>query len=116
MQSIVHFFSSLLLDSTGDTTIWSFFVAFLTAYVGGILSSLTPCVYPMIPITIGVVGGLNDSRSRWSRLLLRSSAYVLGMTLVYSFLGVIAGLSGRVFGSFTQTFGWYLTLGVIMKL
>lgn len=87
------------------------------AYLGGILSSLTPCIYPMIPITIGVVGGMADpSRGprSWRHTLFRSVAYVLGMTLVYSFLGVIAGATGRVFGSMTQSAGWYAALGVIV--
>jgi thiol:disulfide interchange protein DsbD len=43
-------------------------------------------------------------------------AYVSGMTVVYSFLGVLAGLTGKVFGSFTNTSSWYLGLGLIMTL
>jgi thiol:disulfide interchange protein DsbD len=38
------------------------------------------------------------------------------MSIVYSFLGVAAGISGKVFGSFTNTGGWYVALGVIMSL
>lgn len=91
-------------------------LALALAYFGGILSSLTPCIYPMIPITVGVVGGLqHNAEERNTRaILMRGLAYVLGMALVYSFLGVLAGITGQVFGSFTNTSGWYLILGGIM--
>lgn len=90
------------------------------AYGGGILASLTPCVYPMIPITVSVIGGMGDAgtagarpRRAWHELWMRGIAYVGGMALVYSFLGVLAGVSGRVFGSFTNTPAWYLGLGIL---
>ena len=86
------------------------------AYVGGVLSSLTPCIYPMIPITVGVVGGLqNPNEPRNTRaVLIRGLAYVMGMAIVYAFLGVLAGITGQVFGSFTNTSGWYLGLSVVL--
>lgn len=88
----------------------------LFAYLGGILSSLTPCIYPMIPITVGVVGGLqHNAEERNTRAVLtRGLAYVFGMSVIYSFLGVLAGISGHVFGSFTNSSSWYLLLGGIM--
>ncbi|MFZ9594686.1 MAG: cytochrome c biogenesis protein CcdA [Bdellovibrionia bacterium] len=114
MDSITQFLNQLL-QANGATLGWGDAgIALVFAYLGGILSSLTPCVYPMIPITIGVVGGVNPVERSWSQVFLRSLSYVLGMTVVYSFLGILAGLSGRVFGSFTQTSGWYMTLGTIM--
>ena len=91
-------------------------LALALAYVGGILSSLTPCIYPMIPITIGVVGGIQTHSETKNRkgVFARGFAYVFGMVLVYAFLGVLAGITGKVFGSFTNTRGWYLGLGAIM--
>ena len=93
-------------------------IALGLAYVGGILSSLTPCIYPMIPITIGVVGGIQTHHEERNKrgVLARGLAYVLGMAIVYSFLGVLAGITGQVFGSFTNTAGWYIGLGVVMTL
>jgi cytochrome c-type biogenesis protein len=93
-------------------------LALSLAYLGGILSSLTPCIYPMIPITVGVVGGVrgpHEERSTRS-VVVRGIAYVLGMALIYSFLGVLAGLTGQVFGTMTNTSGWYLGLGIIMTI
>jgi thiol:disulfide interchange protein DsbD len=88
------------------------------AYLGGILSSLTPCIYPMIPITIGVVGGIQTHHEQKNTrgILMRGLAYVLGMAIIYAFLGVLAGITGRVFGSFTNTSKWYLGLSMFMTL
>lgn len=66
-------------------------------FLGGLLTSLTPCVYPLIPITVGVFGA-RQAESRGKALLL-TSAYVVGMGVVFSALGVFAALSGKAFGS-----------------
>jgi len=116
MDSLSHFLSGWIALDTTTHGVWQFFAAVGMAYLGGILSSLTPCVYPMIPITVGVIGGLGKNRRSWQELWLRSFVYVSGMAVVYSFLGVLAGLTGKVFGSLTNTSGWYLTLGIIMTI
>ncbi|HJU87899.1 MAG TPA: cytochrome c biogenesis protein CcdA [Gemmatimonadaceae bacterium] len=71
------------------------------AFVGGVLTSLTPCVYPMIPITAAIVGGqtVGTSERRTSRVLALTFSYVVGLALVYATLGLIAGLTGTLFGS-----------------
>ena len=73
-------------------------------FVAGLATSLTPCVYPMIPITAGVLGGAGAEgpRSRRRNLVL-TLAYVLGLALVYSLLGLLAGLSGTLFGSVSSS-------------
>ena len=72
-------------------------------FLGGLLTSLTPCVYPMIPITVALVGqeSLGARASRWRPLLLTLS-YVVGVATVYAILGVIAGMSGSIFGSISS--------------
>jgi cytochrome c-type biogenesis protein len=68
----------------------------------GVLTSLTPCIYPMIPITAAVVGGESVARGgarSHLRPLLLSLSYALGLALVYATLGVLAGLTGTLFGS-----------------
>jgi thiol:disulfide interchange protein DsbD len=75
-------------------------------FAGGVLTSLTPCIYPMIPITAAIVGGtsvvdgvgMRPLPSRWRPLVLTLS-YVLGLALVYSALGLFAGMTGTLFGS-----------------
>ncbi len=75
-------------------------IAFLLVFAAGFLISLTPCVYPMIPIIIGFVGG-SAGGSRMKGFIL-SVFFVLGLAIVYATLGVIAGLTGALFGAFMQ--------------
>jgi thioredoxin:protein disulfide reductase len=71
--------------------------AALTAFLGGLLVCLTPCVYPMVAITVSVFGARSDtSRGRAMRL---SSAFVLGIAAMFTPLGLVAGLTGSLFGS-----------------
>jgi thiol:disulfide interchange protein DsbD len=63
----------------------------------GMLMSLTPCIYPMIPITIGILHGTR-SRSRGYRLL-RALCYMLGVAFMFALLGAIAAFTGTMCGS-----------------
>ena len=69
-------------------------------FVAGVLTSLTPCVYPMIPITAAIVGGTSvggtPTRARTAAL---TFTYVFGLALVYSLLGLLAGMTGTIFGT-----------------
>ncbi len=71
-------------------------LAFLLVFVGGILTSLTPCVYPLIPITVSIFGA-NESTGLFKSFLL-SFVYVLGIVITYSILGVAVASTGAVFG------------------
>jgi thiol:disulfide interchange protein DsbD len=72
----------------------------LSIFVGGLALNLTPCVYPVIPLTLGYFGGqAAGSKGRQFGL---AGLYVLGMATMYSVLGVAAALSGRLFGSMLQ--------------
>ena len=73
-----------------------YFWAFLFVFVGGILTSFTPCVYPLIPITVSVFGA-GESVGRLRSFLL-SVTYVMGIALTYSILGVAVASTGAVFG------------------
>ncbi len=75
----------------------SLIVAYISVFFAGVLTSFTPCVYPMIPITIGIVGG-QEKTGRLHAFIL-SLSYVSGLALTYAGLGVVASLSGRFFGS-----------------
>ncbi len=70
--------------------------AFLAVFIGGILTSLTPCVYPLIPITVSVFGASREASRLRSFSL--SVTYVLGIAVMYSILGVAAASTGAVFG------------------
>jgi thiol:disulfide interchange protein DsbD len=75
--------------------IWSLLLVFLA----GIGASLTPCVYPMIPITMAIVGAKGGGKARGFAL---SAVLVLGMAVTYTTLGVLAAKSGAAFGAFAQ--------------
>jgi cytochrome c-type biogenesis protein len=72
--------------------------ALVTMFVGGIATSLTPCIYPMIPITAGLLAGSTREKSR-ARAAGLTLAYVTGLALFYAILGLVAGLSGQLFGT-----------------
>lgn len=70
-------------------------------FIAGVLTSLAPCIYPMIPITAAIVGGTtvgNMPRPR-SRTVLLTFTYVLGLALAYASVGLFAGLTGTLFGA-----------------
>lgn len=75
--------------------------AALAALFGGFLVSLTPCVYPMIAVTVSVFGA-KEAKSRWQGTSL-SAAFVLGIVAMFVPLGVVAGLTGDVFGTILQS-------------
>jgi len=72
-------------------------IDFMLAFLGGFFLSLTPCVYPLIPITIGYIG-IKAGGLRLKGFTL-SLMYVTGLAVTYSILGIIASLSGNLFGS-----------------
>jgi thiol:disulfide interchange protein DsbD len=76
------------------------FLVLLSIFAGGLGLNLTPCVYPVIPLTVGYFG--RQSSGSRSRLFGLAGLYVLGMATMYSILGVVAALSGRLFGSLLQ--------------
>jgi len=81
----------------------SVLLAFLAAYIGGVLAGFTPCMYPLIPITVGFIGARGSSSKLHGFLL--SLFYVLGLAITYSILGAFAALSGKLFGQI-QTTPW----------
>jgi cytochrome c-type biogenesis protein len=90
-------------------------LAFVAAYAGGFLASLTPCVYPMIPITAGVIGNSNIGGSKLHGFLL-SLIYITGMALTYAGLGIFAAATGRFFGTINTSPWTFLVVGNIILL
>jgi thiol:disulfide interchange protein DsbD len=74
-------------------------LSLLLVFLAGMGASLTPCVYPMIPITMAIVGAKGGGKARGFAL---SSVLVLGMAVTYTTLGVLAAKSGAAFGAFAQ--------------
>lgn len=96
------------LESTIEKS--GLFISLLFIFLGGLALNLTPCVYPMIPITVGYFGGQTEGKT--SRLFLLGILYMLGMALTYSVIGVVTSLSGAVFGTLMQN--PYVIAGIVV--
>jgi thiol:disulfide interchange protein DsbD len=85
-------------------------LAFLLVFLGGVLTSFTPCVYPMIPITISYIGGRSKHRAHGFFL---SLFFVLGIAIMYSALGLIAASTGSIFGAALQSTAVLIVVAII---
>jgi thiol:disulfide interchange protein DsbD len=92
-------FHALLAAGIGDTLRHNPALALVTLFGAGVLTSLTPCIYPMIPITAGIIGGTAGAQPTRRRMVALTLTYVAGLALLYSVLGLLAGLSGSLFGT-----------------
>ena len=91
-------------------------LALVLLFGGGVAISLTPCVYPMIPITASVISGTAREGQSWRRTLGLTMTYVVGMALLYAFLGMLAGLTGTLFGTVSASPWALLAIGNLLLL
>lgn len=89
-------------------------MAYIAVFIGGILTSFTPCVYPVLPITIGVIGA--QAAGKRSRAFILSVIYVLGIATTYAALGAFAALTGKLFGRSAASPIPYIIIGNICIL
>jgi thiol:disulfide interchange protein DsbD len=82
-------------------------------FLAGLALNLTPCVFPLIPITIGFF--TQQTKDREGSAFPLALSYVLGIAMTYSVLGVLAALSGAIFGSALQS-PWVVGLIVVVLL
>ena len=87
---------------------------YLVAFAAGVLLSFTPCVYPLIPISVGfITAGAEGSRMKGFIL---SLAFVSGVAATYSALGLIASLTGTIFGAISAHPVSHIAAGVVIML
>jgi thiol:disulfide interchange protein DsbD len=83
----------------GDALQHQPFLAVPLLFGAGVATSLTPCIYPMIPITAGLLAGsARAEASRWRAVTL-ALTYALGLAVLYAAMGLLAGMSGQLFGT-----------------
>ena len=92
---------------SGTLSIWALLAI---VFIGGLLTNLTPCVAPMIPITVRVLSG------RGGHGLRNSSLYAAGILVTYTVAGVAAGLSGGLFGSLLANANFNLFFAAVMAV
>ncbi|MDD4941227.1 MAG: cytochrome c biogenesis protein CcdA [Candidatus Omnitrophica bacterium] len=85
---------------------------FAAAFLGGVAVSFTPCVFPLIPVTAGYIGA-RSAGSRWTGFSL-GFVYVTGVALTYAALGIIASLTGSMFGRISGHPATRLAVGLIV--
>ena len=95
----------LTLQSSGlaESLSQSPLLSLATLFGAGVLTSLTPCIYPMIPITASVLAGTTDRDAPKSRVVSLTLTYVMGLALLYATAGLIAGLTGTLFGTISAS-------------
>jgi thiol:disulfide interchange protein DsbD len=86
----------------------------LFVFLAGVVTSFTPCVYPVIPVTVTYIGGAAAGSRR--RAVTLSAVYVLGLAVLYASLGMVSALLGRTFGTLSQS-PWVLAaVGALIVL
>ena len=101
METLLQYLSQSIADKP--------LLAYLGVFLGGILSSSSPCVLATIPLVIGYVGGYSEGDRR--KALLYSLTFILGLSITFTVLGAIASVIGGLFGMISRT--WYFVVGGI---
>ena len=101
METFLNYLSQSLSENP--------FLAYLGVFLGGILSSSSPCVLATIPLVIGYVSGYSEGDRR--KAFLYSLTFILGLSITFTILGAIASLLGGLFGVISRA--WYFIVGGI---
>jgi cytochrome c biogenesis protein CcdA len=101
METFLNYLSQSLSENP--------FLAYFGVFLGGILSSSSPCVLATIPLVIGYVGGYSEGDRR--KAFLYSLTFILGLSITFTILGAIASLVGGLFGVISRS--WYFIVGGI---
>jgi thiol:disulfide interchange protein DsbD len=88
--------------------------AIFVVFAAGVLTSFTPCVYPMIPVTVTFIGAAALGSRR--RAVTLSATYALGLALVYAALGVVTAMLGQQFGDFTRNPWIFGSVSIVMAI
>src|SRR5204862_8063791 len=88
-----------MVDGLADALTHRPLIALATLFGAGLVTSLTPCIYPMIPITAGIISGTSGAQASRGRTAGLTLTYVAGLALFYAVLGLVAGLTVSLFGT-----------------
>jgi thiol:disulfide interchange protein DsbD len=91
-------------------------LALVTLFGAGLVTSLTPCVYPMIPITASVIAGTAEQGQSRARTVGLTLTYAAGLAFFYALLGLLAGLTGTLFGTVSASPWARLAIGNLLLI
>jgi thiol:disulfide interchange protein DsbD len=91
-------------------------LALAVMFGAGVLTSLTPCVYPMIPITSAVIAGTARENQPKARTVGLTLTYAIGLATLYATLGALAGLTGQLFGTVSASPWARIAIGNLLVL
>lgn len=100
----------------GDSLTTQPVVALVLLFGAGVLTSLTPCIYPMIPITAGIISGTAGDDAPRSRVVGLTLTYVAGLSLLYAVAGLLAGLTGHLFGTIAASVWARLLIAALLAV
>jgi thiol:disulfide interchange protein DsbD len=105
-----------MLQSLSEQISHSPLLAAASLFGAGVLTSLTPCIYPMIPITASVIAGTAGEGARLRRRMGLTGTYVAGLALLYASMGLLAGLTGSLFGAVASHPAARVAIAVLLVL
>ncbi len=107
MEGLFNYVSELV-----QTQGW---MAFPACFLGGVVSSASPCVLAMIPLVIGYVGGCAEGSQK--KAVQYSLVFTIGLTITFTVLGLVAGIMGRLFGDAGRFWNYALpVLAIVLGL
>ena len=96
---------------SGGNSLW---LLFALSFFGGLETSISPCSLAMLPIIVGYVGGYGESKP--SKTLLQMFMFVLGTAVVFTVIGIICAVTGKVFASFSGGYFGLILAGIILVM
>lgn len=87
---------------------------FALSFFGGLIASLSPCSLAMLPIIIGYIGGYSDAKPL--KTFIQMLFFVFGTAIVFSIIGIICAITGKVFISFAGGYFGIFLAGIIMVM
>ena len=89
-------------------------VALMLSFLGGVIASISPCSLAMLPIMIGYVGGYSHEKP--SKIFLQMLFFVIGTAIVFSIIGIVCAVTGRVFVSIAPSYFLIVMASILLLM
>ena len=88
------------------------FLMFVASFLGGVIASISPCSLAILPIIIGYIGGY--SKDKPIKVALQMAMFIVGMSVIFTIIGIICAITGKVLGSFTGGYFAVLIASILL--